>query len=173
MTAYVGQFAPEFTCEGVFGKEFKKVSLSDYQGKWVVLFFYPLDFTFICPTEITAFNDMYPRFQEMNTEVLSMSTDSVHSHLAWKKDLGDMKFGMLSDMTKQISRDYGVLIEEEGIALRGVFVINPDGILKASIIHDDSIGRNVDEVMRVVQAAQTGKLCPIGWKPGDETLGDA
>jgi peroxiredoxin (alkyl hydroperoxide reductase subunit C) len=172
--AQVAKPAPEFTCEGVFGEEFKKVSLSDYRGKWVVLFFYPLDFTFICPTEITAFDAAYESFQEMNTEVLSISTDSVHSHLAWKKNgLGDMKFGMLADMTHDISWKYGVLLEEEGISTRGVFVIDPEGILKISIVHDNSIGRNVDEVLRVVKAAQTGELCPVNWKPGKETLGKA
>ncbi len=172
--AQVGQIAPGFTAEGVFGDEFKKVSLSDYRGKWVLLFFYPLDFTFICPTEITAFHQNLDKFREMNTEVLSMSTDSVHSHLAWKKNgLGEMGFGMLSDMTKEISRNYGVLIEDEGIALRGTFLINPDGVLKMSIVHDNSIGRNVDEVIRVIQAAQTGQLCPVNWAPGKETLGKA
>lgn len=172
--AHVGETAPEFTAEGVFGEEFQKVSLSDYRGKWVLLFFYPLDFTFICPTEITAFNDNLAKFKEMNTEVLSMSTDSVHSHLAWKKHgLGDMQFGMLSDMTKQISREYGVLIEDEGISLRGTFLIDPEGILKIAIVHDNSIGRNVEEVIRVVEAAQTGQLCPVNWTPGKETLGEA
>lgn len=172
--AHVGQPAPDFTVEGAFGKEFKKVSLSDYKGKWVVLFFYPLDFTFVCPTEITAFNDAYDKLQDLNTEILSMSTDSVFSHKAWMENgLGQMKFGMLSDMTKQVSRDYGVLIEEEGIALRGVFLIDPEGMLKMAVVHDNSIGRNVDEVIRVVQAAQTGQLCPVGWKPGDKTLGEA
>lgn len=172
--ALVGKTAPNFTMEGVFGTSFKKVSLSDYRGKWVVLFFYPLDFTFICPTEITAFNDSYEEFQKMNTEVLSVSVDSVHSHLAWKKNgLGDMKFGMLSDITKMVSAQYGVLIEEEGISLRGVFVIDPEGVLKVSVIHDNSIGRSVEEVIRVIQAAQTGDLCPANWKPGKETLGKA
>ncbi|MBT4385024.1 peroxiredoxin [Candidatus Peregrinibacteria bacterium] len=172
--AQVAKMAPDFTAEGVFGEEFKKVSLSDYRGKWVVLFFYPLDFTFICPTEITAFNDAYEKFQGMNTEVLSVSTDSVHSHLAWKKNgLGEMKFGMLADMTHEISWKYGVLLEEEGISTRGVFVIDPEGVLKISIVHDNSIGRNVDEVIRVVKAAQTGELCPVNWNPGGETLGKA
>ncbi len=158
----------------MFGDEFRKVSLSDYKGKWLVFFFYPLDFTFVCPTEITAFNDAYEKFQDLNTEVLGASVDSVHSHLAWKKnELGELKFGLLSDMTKQISRDYGILKEEEGIALRGVFVIDPEGILRISIVHDLSIGRNVDEVIRVVEAAQTGELCPINWKPGENTLGKA
>lgn len=173
MQTLVGKAAPDFTLDGVFGDQFKKVSLKDYRGRWLVIFFYPLDFTFVCPTEITAFNDAYDQFQKMNTEVLSVSVDSVHSHLAWKKDLGDMRFGMLSDITKTMSRDYGVLIEEEGISLRGAFVIDPDGKLMMSVVHHNSIGRNVDEIIRVVQACQTGELCPIGWKPGQKTLGKA
>lgn len=173
-TAQVGKMAPNFTTDALVGEQFQKLSLTDYRGKWVVLFFYPLDFTFVCPTEISAFNDALPEFKKMNAEVLSVSVDSVHSHKAWKKGgLGDMQFPMLADMTKEISRKYNVLIEEEGISLRGVFVIDPDGILKVSIVHDNSIGRNVQEVIRVVQAAQTGELCPIGWKPGDKTLGKA
>lgn len=173
MDTLVGKLAPDFTAPGLFGDDFKSVTLKDFRGKWLVLFFYPLDFTFVCPTEITGFNDAYDEFQALNTEVLSMSVDSVHSHKAWKKDLGDIRFGMLSDMTKQISQDYGVLIGEEGISLRGAFVIDPDGILKMSVVHDNSIGRNVDEIIRVVKACQTGELCPVGWKPGGKTLGKA
>lgn len=173
MYAQVGKQAPDFTTEGVFGNEIQKVSLKDYRGKWVVLFFYPLDFTFVCPTEITAFDSSYDKFAEMNTEVLSVSVDSVHSHKAWKKELGNLRFGMLSDMTKEISRAYGVLVEEKGISLRGAFVIDPEGVLRMSVVHDLSVGRNVDEIVRVVQACQTGELCPVGWKPGQKTLGKA
>ncbi|MFA5793196.1 MAG: peroxiredoxin [Candidatus Gracilibacteria bacterium] len=169
----IGKMAPDFTAEGLFGDAVKTVSLKDFKGKWLVIFFYPLDFTFVCPTEITAFNDAYEKFQALNTEVLSVSVDSVYSHKAWQKDLGVMKFGMLSDITKEISKKYGVLIEEKGIALRGAFVIDPDGIIKMSVIHDLSIGRNVDEIVRVVEACQTGELCPMGWKHGDTTLGKA
>lgn len=173
MQTLVGKPAPDFSLEGVFGEEFKTVSLKDYYGRWLVIFFYPLDFTFVCPTEITAFNDAYEAFKKMNTEVLAVSVDSVHSHKAWKKELGELRFGMLSDITKSMSRDYGVLIEEKGISLRGAFVIDPEGIMKMSVVHDLSIGRNVDEIIRVVQACQTGDLCPIGWKPGQKTLGKA
>lgn len=172
--AQVGKPAPAFTVDAAVGQTIKKISLSDYRGKWVVLFFYPLDFTFVCPTEITAFNDAYDTFAAMNTEVLAASVDSVHSHMAWMRHgLGEMKFPMLADLTKEISYQYNVLVEEEGIALRGVFVIDPDGILKMAVVHDNSIGRNVNEVIRVVQAAQTGELCPVNWKPGDKTLGKA
>lgn len=172
-TLKVGKPAPDFTAEGLFGAETKTVSLKDYRGKWLVLFFYPLDFTFVCPTEITAFNEAYDDFAAMNTEVLSASVDSVHAHMAWQKDLGVMKFGMLSDLNHKLSEDYGVLIEDKGIALRGVFVIDPDGVLKMSAVHDLAIGRNVDEIVRVVKACQSGELCPINWKPGDKTLGKA
>lgn len=172
--AHVGKTAPDFTLEGVLHGDFKKYSLSDYRGQWVVLFFYPLDFTFVCPTEITAFNDAYETFQKLNTEVLGVSTDSVFSHKAWMEStLGELKFPLLSDMTHMMSYDYGVLIEEEGISLRGVFLIDPDGILKMSIIHDNNIGRNVDEVIRVLKAAQTGELCPVNWNEGQKTLGKA
>ncbi len=169
----VGKVAPNFTAEGLFGNEVKTVSLKDYRGKWLVLFFYPLDFTFVCPTEITAFNDAYDDFAGMNTEVLSVSVDSVHAHMAWQKDLGVMKFGMLSDLSHEVSKKYGVLIEDKGIALRGAFVIDPDGVLKMAVVHDLAIGRNVDEIVRVVKACQTGDLCPINWKPGAKTLGKA
>ena len=173
MTAQVGKVAPDFTAEGVFGDEIKKVSLSDYRGRWLVLVFYPLDFTFVCPTEVTAFDMEYNKFNEMNTEVLTISVDSVHSHKAWKKEIGVAHLGMLSDITKEISRQYDILIEDKGISLRGTFVIDPDGILKMAFVHDLNVGRNVDEVIRVVQACQTGELCPVGWKPGQQTLGKA
>lgn len=169
----IGKPAPDFTTEGLFGNDIKHVSLQDFRGKWLVLFFYPLDFTFVCPTEITAFNIAYEKFKALNTEILSVSVDSVYAHKAWQKDLGIMQFGMLSDMTKEISKKYGVLIEDKGIALRGAFVIDPNGIVKMSVIHDLSIGRNVDEIIRVIEACQTGELCPIGWKRGDSTLGKA
>ncbi|MBU0981582.1 peroxiredoxin [Patescibacteria group bacterium] len=171
MILQVGKAAPHFTAEGLFGDEIKKVSLEDYRGKWVILVFYPLDFTFVCPTEVTAFDMEYDKFTEMNTEVLTISVDSVHSHRAWKKEIGIFKLGMLSDMTKDISRNYGVLVEDKGISLRGTFVIDPDGILKIALVHDLNVGRNVEEIIRVVQACQTGELCPIGWKPGQKTLG--
>ena len=135
----VAKAAPDFTAEAVFGDEVRKISLSDFRGKWVVLVFYPLDFTFVCPTEVTAFDVEADKFKEMNTEVLTISVDSVHSHKAWQKELGNMKLGMVSDMTKEISRNYGVLIEEKGHSLRGTFVIDPDGILKMMVVHDNNI----------------------------------
>lgn len=169
----VGKLAPEFRAQALVGTEFKDVALRDYKGKWVVLYFWPLDFTFICPTEITEFNQRYEDFTALNAEILGCSTDSVHSHKAWMAQLGGMKYPLLSDNTHEISRQYDVLIEEQGIALRGVFLIDPDGMLRYASIHDLSVGRNVDEILRVLKGLQTGELCPVGWKPGDKTLGKA
>ncbi|MCI0182783.1 MAG: peroxiredoxin [Acidibacillus sp.] len=153
-----------------------RVKLSDYRGKWLVMFFYPMDFTFVCPTEITAMSDRAQEFFDLDAEILGVSTDSVHSHKAWintprdKNGIGDIRFPLGADMTKQVSRDYQVLIEEEGIALRGLVIIDPEGVLKYQVIHDLNIGRSVDETLRVLEALQTGGLCPANWKPGDKTL---
>ncbi|MBT4335691.1 peroxiredoxin [bacterium] len=166
----IGQPAPEFTLEAAYKDKFEKVSLKDYKGKWTVLFFYPLDFTFVCPTEITEFSKRTKEFDECDTKVLGASVDSVHSHKAWLKDLGELNYPLLSDMTKQVSRDYGVLLEEEGITLRGTFIIDPEGIVRYQLIHDNNIGRNVEEILRVLKALQSGGLCPAGWQPGDDNL---
>ncbi|OXM17232.1 peroxiredoxin [Paenibacillus herberti] len=174
----VGRLAPDFTMETVDGqgKEFGKVSLSDYRGKWLVFFFYPLDFTFVCPTEITALSDAAEEFKKLNSEILGVSIDSIHSHKAWintpKNDngLGQLNFPLAADITKQVSRDYGVLIEDEGIALRGLFIIDPEGELKYQVVNHNDVGRSVEETLRVLQALQSGGLCPMNWKPGDKTL---
>lgn len=173
MSIKVGQCAPVFTMQGIVNNEFKEVRLLDYKGKWVVLFFYPLDFTFVCPTEITEFSKRIAEFESLNAQVLGASVDSVYSHRAWLKELGEIKFPLLSDITKEVSRDYGVLIEEKGIALRGTFIIDPEGILKYQLVHDLGIGRSVEEILRVLKALQTGELCPAEWKPGKKTLGKA
>ncbi len=167
----VGQQAPDFEMEAVVGGEFKTLKLSDYRGKWVVLFFWPLDFTFVCPTEVTAFSRNVDQFKALNAEVLGASIDSKFTHLAWTDRIGKILYPMLSDITKAHSRDYGVLIEEQGIALRGLFIIDPDGILRYQVVHDLSVGRNVSEVLRVIQALQTGELCPVDWTEGMKTLG--
>lgn len=172
MSAKVSQQAPDFSAEGLFGDEVKKVSLSDYSGKWLVLFFYPLDFSSVCPTEITSLDMSYDKFIETGTEILSISVDSVHSHRAWKKEIGNIRFGMLSDITKEISRNYGVLLENEGIALRGTFIIDPSGKLRAALVNETAIGRNINEILRLLQACQTGDACPADWKPGQKTLGN-
>ena len=173
MSTKVGQNAPEFTLQGVVGDKFKDVCLDEYKGKWVVLFFYPLDFTFICPTEITEFSKRDSEFKSMNAQVLGVSIDSVFSHNAWLKELGSLNYPLLSDITKEVSRKYGVLLEDKGIALRGTFIIDPEGKLRYQLVHDLGIGRSVEEILRVLRALQTGELCPVEWKPGKKTLGKA
>jgi peroxiredoxin (alkyl hydroperoxide reductase subunit C) len=173
LQAKVGEPAPNFSLDAVIGKEFKKVSLTDYRGKWVVLFFYPLDFTFVCPTEIRGFNEKLDAFKELNAVVLSASVDSKFSHLAWiqRGDLGDMKYPLLSDFKKEVAERYGILDNNEGVALRGLFIIDPDGVLQYQLVHNLSVGRSVEETLRVLEALQTGELCPIGWHKGEKTLG--
>lgn len=172
--ARVGKPAPNFDVEAVItGGEFTQTKLEDYKGKWLVLFFYPLDFTFVCPTEITGFSKKHEEFKALNAEVLGGSTDSVHSHKAWLKELGDLNFPLFSDMSRDMSWDYGVLMPEQGIALRGTFIIDPEGILRYALYHDLGVGRSVDETLRVLKALQTGELCPVGWTEGDDTLGKA
>lgn len=173
MTRLVGKSAPDFKFNAVTGdgKEFVQVQLDDYKGKWLVLFFYPLDFTFVCPTEITGYSKQIERFKNIGAEVLGVSVDSEHSHKAWiNGDLGPINFPLASDMTKKVSEDYGILVEEAGIALRGLFIINPEGVLQYSVVHDLNVGRSVDETLRVLQALQTGGLCPMDWEDGDDLL---
>ncbi len=172
--AQVGKPAPYFRVESVRPNgEFRQIDLSDYKGKWLVLFFYPLDFTFICPTEITEYSKRLDEFVALQACVLGGSTDSVHSHKAWLKDLGELKYPLFSDITKTLSRDYGTLIEEKGIALRGTFIIDPEGILRYALYHDLGVGRSVSETLRVLKALQTGELCPVEWVEGEQTLGKA
>jgi len=174
----VGRPAPDFTLETALGdgSSFGKASLSDYKGKWLVFFFYPLDFTFVCPTEITALSEAYDQFKALNTEVLGCSVDSIHSHRAWintprnDNGLGKLNFPLASDITKKTAQDYGVLIEEEGVALRGLFIIDPEGELKYQVVNHNDVGRSVEETLRVLQALQSGGLCPMNWKPGDKHL---
>ncbi|MEX0703056.1 MAG: peroxiredoxin [Planctomycetales bacterium] len=179
MTIQVGQPAPEFevqaydrTQDGT-DKQFPTVRLSDYQGKWVCLFFYPLDFTFVCPTEIVSFNNALGDFRDRDCIVLTASTDSVYSHKGWcaaHEDLAKLKYPMLADTAHRLSAAYGVLDPQKGIAYRGAFLIDPNGVLRWMAVHDLGVGRNVDEVLRVLDALQTDKLCPCNWKPGEETL---
>ncbi len=179
--AKVGELAPDFTMPIAKPGDTAKtvgsnVSLKDYAGKWLVLFFYPLDFTFVCPTEITALSDRMEEFADLDTEVLGVSIDSIYSHLAWMNTprdnhgLGEMKYALASDITKKVAADYGVLIEDKGIALRGLFIIDPNGVLQYAVINSLNIGRSTDETLRVLQALQTGGLCPSDWKPGKATL---
>ena len=177
-TPTIGKQAPLFKTE-MFQKEtIKKINLLDYKGKWVILFFYPADFTFICPTELGDLASKYKNFQKLNTEILSISTDTVFVHKAWHDQSSTIKkinFPMVADPTGNISRSYGVMIEEEGLTLRGTFIIDPDGNLKTIEIHDNSIGRDMDELLRKLQAAQFvnkygDQVCPANWKPGKDTL---
>src|SRR5208337_690231 len=161
MPAMIGEQAPNFTLDAVVDKEFKKISLIDYRGKWVVLFFYPFDFSFVCPTEIKGFNEKLDVFKKLNAVVLGASEDSKYSHLAWIKrgDLGDLNYPLLSDYKKEVAERYGILDEKEGVVLRGLFIIDPDGVLQYKLVHNLSVGRNVDETLRVLEALQTGELC--------------
>jgi len=172
VTARVGEPAPDFTMDAVNGTEVKKVSLADYRGKWLVLFFYPADFTAICPTEITGFNREIERFRKLNAEILGGSVDSRHAHLAWIKrgDLGQLGFPLFSDIKKETARSYGVLDSREGVALRGLFIIDPNGIVQYQVVHNLSVGRSVEEVLRVLEGLQSAGLCPLNWKPGQKTI---
>jgi len=181
--ARVQKPAPSFSADAVVNGEFKTVSLQDFKGKYLVIFFYPLDFTFVCPTEIIAFSDRIEEFRKTNCEVVAVSVDSKYSHLAWIKTprseggLGAMNIPIISDITKQISRDYGVLLEDggdAGVALRGLFILNEHGIVRHVGINDLPVGRNVDEALRLVQAFEFSdthdQVCPSNWKPGELTM---
>jgi alkyl hydroperoxide reductase subunit AhpC len=180
--AKVGKQAPRFEMEAVmpegdFLDRFGKVNLDELleQGKWVVLYFYPLDFTFVCPTEIKRFNALTEKFEEKNAVLIATSTDSVFSHLAWqeRKDLERLKHIHASDNNHVVSEAYGVLDDERGIAWRGTFIIAPDGTLKAAHVNHGEGGRNVDEVLRTLEVFQNeveGKMVPCGWHPGEEFL---
>ncbi len=170
----VGTPAPEFIMEGVQdpAEDYRTHALSSYKGKWVVFFFYPADFTFICPTEITGFSDHADEFKKLNAVILGCSTDSKHSHRAWIEREGwKLNYPLLADITKRVSRDYNVLLEHEGVALRGTFIIDPEGILRWMVVSDNNVGRSVSETLRALQALQTGELCGVEWKPGNKTLG--
>ncbi len=178
MARLVGKPAPDFSMLSTKNLETleEKVSLSDYRGKWLILFFYPMDFTFVCPTEITALSDRYEEFKDLDCEILGVSTDSVYTHRAWintpreENGLGQINYPLGADPNHEVSRAYNVLIEEEGIAQRGLFIIDPEGIVRYQVVTDDNVGRSVDETLRVLQALQTGGLCPANWKPGKKLI---
>lgn len=168
-TALVSGNASELTPANAF----QEISLEDYKGKWLVFFFYPLDFTFVCPTELKEFGKHYDKFKELNCEILTASTDSQFSHLAWRNQdpgLKELPYPMLSDFTGEIAKSYEVLKEATGYALRGLYIIDPEGNIQYSVIHPEQAGRNVNEVLRVLQALQIGGNTPCGWEPGDDTL---
>lgn len=174
----VGKVMPDFELEGYEKDQIKKYKLSDLRGKWSILFFYPADFTFVCPTELEEMADYYDKFKSLNTEVWSVSTDTVFVHKAWhdsSEAIKKVNFPMLADPTHSLSSMLGVLIEEEGVTLRATCIIDPKGVLKSIEINDNSIGRSARELYRKLQAAQyveshNGQVCPASWEPGDDTL---
>jgi peroxiredoxin 2/4 len=174
----IGSKAPDFSnitsfCKGC-GNDFPKVSLSDYKGKWLVFFFYPRDFTFICPTELKGFSNAQGEFEKLGAKVLAASTDSAWSHKAWfERDLPDVTYSVLADTNLQVARDYQVLNESNGDAERGLFIIDPEGMVKYIVVSAGSVGRSVSETLRVLEALQSGELCPMEWHPGEKTLGKA
>ncbi|KAK6635621.1 FAD-dependent monooxygenase prx3 [Polyplax serrata] len=176
----VQEKAPEFEGTAVINDEFKKIKLSDYKGKYLVFYFYPFDFSFVCPTEIIAFSNQYEEFKKINTEVIGCSTDSHFSHLNWTTvsrksgGIGQIKYPLLSDFTKKISRDYGVLLEDLGASLRGLFIIDGKGTIRHMSVNDLPVGRSVEEVLRLVKAFQFndkhGEVCPASWQPDKESI---
>ncbi|KRY40252.1 Peroxiredoxin-2, partial [Trichinella spiralis] len=176
----LGKPAPNFKAMGVANNKFQEIRLDDFKGRYLVLFFYPRDFTFVCPTEIVAFSDRIEEFNKLNCSVVACSTDSEYSHLAWIRTprkhggLGEMKIPILADPTHKISSDYSVFDAEKGLAYRGLFIIDHNGILRQIIVNDLPVGRNVDEVLRLIQALrhadEFGEVCPANWKPGGLTI---
>jgi peroxiredoxin 2/4 len=180
MSTLVTQEAPDFAAQAVMGDNtFAELKLSDYRGKYVVLFFYPLDFTFVCPSEIVAFDKVLGQFKEKNAEVIGVSVDSHYTHLAWKNTplenggIGHVKYPLVADLDKNVSRAYGVL-SGESVALRGLFLIDKEGIVRHELVNDLGLGRNVDEALRMLDALQFtekhGEVCPANWKEGDEAM---
>jgi len=179
----VTSHAPDFKATAVIGDSFKEIKLSDYKGKWVVLFFYPLDFTFVCPTEIIEYDAKLEDFKKIGAEVLGVSVDSEFSHLAWKKTpkkeggIGEIKYPLIADKTKEIAKSFGVLIEsgpDAGVALRGTFIIDPKGIIRQATVNDLPVGRNIEEALRLIKAFQFvekhGEVCPANWDEGKKTM---
>lgn len=174
----INELAPHFSAKSFHNGEFKGINLAEYKGRWVVLFFYPADFTFVCPTELGELADNYEELKNLNVEVLSISTDTEFVHKAWydnSETIKKIKFPMIADPTGGICKAYGTYIKSEGLSLRGTFIIDPDGILKAYEIHENSIGRSAKELIRKIKAAQFVRehgeyVCPASWEPGDEVL---
>lgn len=178
MQTLINTKIPDFSVQSYHNDTFKTVTQKDLAGKWSIFFFYPADFTFVCPTELGDMADKYPEFQKMGVEVYSVSTDTHFTHKAWhdtSETIKKIKYHMLADPTGHLSRAFGVHIEEAGLAYRGTFVVNPEGQIKLAEVHDNGIGRNADELLRKVQAAQfiaknPNEVCPAKWKPGAQTL---
>jgi peroxiredoxin (alkyl hydroperoxide reductase subunit C) len=174
----IGQQIPDIQLEYFQNEQFKKAKFSDYRGKWLILMFYPADFTFVCPTELSEAAQKYDEFKKIDAEIISFSTDTVYVHKAWHDSspvIKSVTYPMGADPTGNISRAFGTYIEADGLSLRGTFIIDPDGILKAIDMHDNSIGRNIEEIFRKLQASQyvrghKGEVCPASWRPGVKTL---
>jgi len=174
----VGSKLPEMSVDVFHAGTIKKIKLSDYLGKWLILFFYPADFTFVCPTELKELALNYEKFQSLGAEVVSVSTDTAFAHCAWhdeSESIKLIKFPMGADPTAKLSQALNVYLEDEGLALRGSFIIDPEGVIKAMEVHDNSIGRSIDELLRKLEAAifvrqNGGEVCPVNWKPGAKTL---
>jgi peroxiredoxin (alkyl hydroperoxide reductase subunit C) len=165
----IGDSAPNFTAKGILGGQVGDYSPASYKSKWLVLFFYPADFTFICPTEVTGFSKMAKDFSAEGAAVLGVSVDSIDSHRSWAEELGGLNYPLLSDEAKTLSQAYGVLDEKEGVALRATFIINPAGVICYQVVSHVNVGRSVEETLRVLQALRTERLCPSDWKPGEAT----
>jgi peroxiredoxin (alkyl hydroperoxide reductase subunit C) len=180
MSVLVTKPAPDFKAEAVVDGQFTQVQLSDYKGKYVVLFFYPLDFTFVCPTELHAFQEKYAAFQALGVELIGVSVDSHFSQFAWvntpkaKGGIEGVKYPLVADLTKQISKDYDVLLEDAGVALRGLFLIDKEGIVQHQVVNNLPLGRSVDEALRLVEALkfteEYGEVCPANWQKGDKAM---
>ena len=180
MCILVTEQAPDFKAQAVMpDNTFKEISLSEYRGKYVILFFYPLDFTFVCPSEILAFDRALNIFQDKNCEIIGVSVDSVYSHYAWRKTpvqeggIGEIKFPLVADLNKKISHEYGLLFNGE-VALRGLFLIDKEGVVRHQVVNDLPLGRSVDEAVRILDALQFhekhGEVCPANWKPGEDAM---
>ena len=176
--ANIGMRVPDFEFEAFYNEEIKKIKFSDYLGKWIVLIFYPADFTFVCPTELEEAANLYENFKKLNAEILSISTDTLYVHKAWHDTspaIRKISFPMVADTTGKICREFGTYIEEKGLSVRASFIIDPDGIVRAFEMNDNSIGRSSEELLRKLQAAKfvrehKGEVCPASWKPGSKTL---
>lgn len=174
----INSIVPDFELDAYQNNDIKKIKLSSYKGKWVVLIFYPADFTFVCPTELKDASNFYKKIQELGGEIMSISTDTAFVHKAWHEQsptIKDIDYPMLADPTGSISRMFGTYIEEEGMSLRGTFIIDPDGVLKTLEIHSNNIGRSAKEMFRKLEAAKFvyehgENVCPANWEPGQETL---
>jgi peroxiredoxin (alkyl hydroperoxide reductase subunit C) len=172
----IGQPAPLFSADALMPDgNFGRISLEDFKGRWVTLFFYPLDFTFVCPTEILQLHQLHSKFDAEGCAVLGCSVDSVHSHRRWVKDDlgGELSFPLLGDTTHALAKDYGVLIPDKGVATRGTFIIDPEGRIQYACLHNQQVGRDVQEILRVLQALKSGELCGAGWRPGQDFVNPA